>query len=84
MQSQGPSQRKSPKQGGVAHGGLHATLLDTAMGGAVVSSLDKEEWCATAQLDISCINAAKNECTLLCTGTMIRREVAPWRTSRVR
>jgi len=60
-------------KGGVAHGGLHATLLDTAMGGAVVSSLDREEWCATAQLDISYINAAKNECTLLCTGTVIRR-----------
>ena len=60
-------------KGGVAHGGLHATLLDTAMGGAVVSSLDKEEWCATAQLDISYINAAKNEWTLLCTATVIRR-----------
>ena len=30
--------------GGVAHGGLHATMLDTAMGGALVSTLPKEEW----------------------------------------
>ena len=32
--------------GGVAHGGLHATLLDTAMGGTLVTTLPKEEWCA--------------------------------------
>ncbi len=29
--------------GGVAHGGLHATLLDTAMGGTLVTTLPKEE-----------------------------------------
>ena len=39
--------------GGVAHGGIHATLLDSAMGGTLVSTLAKEEWCATAQIDIS-------------------------------
>ena len=44
--------------GGVAHGGLHATMLDTSMGGALVSTLLKEEWCATAQIDISYLNAA--------------------------
>ena len=33
--------------GGVAHGGLHATMLDTALGGALVSLIEKEEWCAT-------------------------------------
>ncbi|RZD51842.1 MAG: hypothetical protein CXT64_06285 [Methanobacteriota archaeon] len=32
-------------KGGVAHGGLHATMLDTALGGALVSALRKEEWC---------------------------------------
>ena len=41
--------------GGVAHGGVHATMLDTAMGGTLVSILAKEEWCATAQIDISCL-----------------------------
>ena len=28
--------------GGVAHGGLHATLLDTAMGGTLVTTLSKK------------------------------------------
>lgn len=60
-------------KGGVAHGGLQATLLDTAMGGATVSSLSEEEWCATAQLDISYINAAKVNSGLICTGTVLRR-----------
>ena len=44
--------------GGVAHGGLAATMLDTALGAALVSTLLKQEWCATAQLDISFLNAA--------------------------
>ena len=60
-------------KGGVAHGGLHATLLDTAMGGATVSSLSEEEWCATVQLDISYLNAAKVNSGLICTGTVLRR-----------
>ena len=38
--------------GGVAHGGIHATLLDSAMGGTLVSTLAEEEWGATAQIDI--------------------------------
>ena len=42
--------------GGVAHGGVHATMLDTAMGGTLVSILAKEEWCATAQIDLSLIH----------------------------
>ena len=33
---------------GVAHGGVHATLLDTSMGGTLVSIIEEEEWCATA------------------------------------
>ena len=60
-------------KGGVAHGGLHATLLDTAMGGATVSSLSEEEWCATVQLDISYLNAAKVNSGLICTGTVLKR-----------
>ena len=37
---------------GVAHGGVTASLLDTALGAAVVSGIKKEEWCATTQLSI--------------------------------
>ena len=43
---------KHLNMGGMAHGGVHATLLDTAMGGTLVSLISEEEWCATAQLDI--------------------------------
>ena len=37
---------------GVAHGGVVASLLDTALGAAVVSSIAKEEWCGTLELSI--------------------------------
>ena len=59
--------------GGVAHGGLHATMLDTALGGALVSMIKKEEWCATVQLDISYINPAYLGTRLLAEGNVIRR-----------
>ena len=36
----------------VAHGGVVASLLDTALGGAVVSAIEKEEWCGTLQLSV--------------------------------
>lgn len=38
--------------GGVVHGGVTATLLDSCMGGAVVSTLAEGEWCGTAELDL--------------------------------
>jgi acyl-CoA thioesterase len=59
--------------GGVAHGGLHATMLDTALGGALVSLIEKEEWCATTQLDISYINPAYSGTDLIAHGKVIRR-----------
>ena len=64
---------KHLNMGGVAHGGLHATILDTAMGGTLVSTLSNEEWCATAQLDISYLNAVKEGTRLLATAEVIRR-----------
>ena len=54
--------------GGVAHGGLHATMLDSALGGALVSMIEKEEWCATVQLDISYINPAYSGTDLIAHG----------------
>ena len=59
--------------GGVAHGGLHSTMLDSALGGALVSIIKKEEWCATAQLDISFLNAAKVGDNLIAEGKVLRR-----------
>lgn len=37
---------------GVAHGGVVASLLDTALGAAVVSSLTAEEWTGTLELSV--------------------------------
>ena len=37
---------------GVAHGGAVTSLLDSALGGAVVSGLAPEEWCATLQMSV--------------------------------
>ena len=37
---------------GVAHGGAVSSLLDTALGAAVVSGIAPEEWCATLELSI--------------------------------
>ena len=45
-------------KGGVAHGGIHMLLLDSALGSALVASLKVEEWCATAQLSTSFLAAA--------------------------
>jgi len=64
---------KHLNMGGMAHGGVHATLLDTAMGGTLVSTLNKKEWCATAQLDISYLNAVNEGDHLIATADVIRR-----------
>lgn len=37
---------------GVAHGGVAASLLDTALGAAVVSTLTPEEWTGTLELSV--------------------------------
>ena len=59
--------------GGVAHGGIHATLLDSAMGGTLGSTLAKEEWCATAQIDISYLNSVGVGERLIASGGVARR-----------
>jgi uncharacterized protein (TIGR00369 family) len=45
--------------GGVVHGGVTATLLDSCMGGAVVSTLAEGEWCGTAELDLKFLRWGK-------------------------
>src|SRR5216110_2130896 len=37
---------------GVAHGGVVLSLLDSAMGAAVISAIPKEWWCATTGLSV--------------------------------
>ena len=37
---------------GVAHGGVATSLLDAALGTAVVSAIGPEEWCGTMQISV--------------------------------
>ena len=60
-------------KGGVAHGGLYTMMLDSSLGGALVSTLKKDEWCATTQLVTSFIDAAKIGDSLTATGRIVRR-----------
>ena len=60
-------------KGGVAHGAMMTALLDMALGGALISLLLKEEWCATAQLSTSFIDVGKVGERLIATGKVIRK-----------
>ncbi|MBC8437683.1 MAG: PaaI family thioesterase [Euryarchaeota archaeon] len=60
-------------KGGVAHGALFTALLDTALGGALVSTLRKEAWCATAQLSVSFLEAGQVGVNLTGKGRVTRR-----------
>ena len=60
-------------KGGVAFGGLHASLLDSAMGAALVSTLKVSEWCATANLTINYLEASLPNVELIATGKIVRR-----------
>jgi uncharacterized protein (TIGR00369 family) len=57
---------------GVAHGGVVSSLLDSAMGAAVISAIPKEWWCATTALTIQFV-AGAHEGTLTATGKVVRR-----------
>jgi len=57
---------------GVAHGGVVSSLLDSAMGAAVISAIPKEWWCATTGLSIQFI-AGPREGALEATGKVVRR-----------
>lgn len=57
---------------GVAHGGVVTALLDSALGGAVVSAIPKEWWCATTSLYVQFIGGP-GDGTLTATGTVVKR-----------
>lgn len=57
---------------GVAHGGVLSSLLDTALGAAVISAIPKEWWCATTSLTIQYLDGAR-EGALTATGRVLRR-----------
>jgi len=58
---------------GVAHGGLYTLMLDMALGGSLVCTLKKEEWCATTQLNVSFINAARPNEKIIAEGLLKKR-----------
>jgi uncharacterized protein (TIGR00369 family) len=57
---------------GVAHGGVVSSLLDSAMGAAVISAIPPEWWCATTGLSIQFIAGARAG-TLTAEGRVERR-----------
>lgn len=57
----------------VVHGGVYATILDTAMGAAVVSLLQEGETTATTSLYVEFLRAARKGDTLSARGEVLRR-----------
>jgi uncharacterized protein (TIGR00369 family) len=58
---------------GVVHGGVYATILDTAMGASVVSLLTEGETTATTSLYVEFLRAAREGATLTAKGNVLRR-----------
>ena len=57
----------------VVHGGVYATILDTAMGAAVVSVLAEGETTATTSLYVEFLRAAREGDMLTARGEVLRR-----------
>ena len=57
----------------VVHGGVYATILDTAMGASVVSVLGPGETTATTSLYVEFLRAAREGETLTARGEVLRR-----------
>jgi len=58
---------------GAVHGGVYATILDTAMGGSVVSLLADGETAATTSLYVEFLRAAREGEVLTAVGRVLRR-----------
>src|SRR5579859_7141879 len=69
----GTVRRRHLNINGVVHGGVYATILDTAMGGAVVSVLDPGEVTATTSLYVEFLRPAQEGHTLRAVGRLVRR-----------
>ncbi len=70
---QGKVEHRHLNINGVVHGGVYATILDTAMGGAVVSLLREGETTATTSLYLEFLRAAREGDTLTARGDVLRR-----------
>jgi uncharacterized protein (TIGR00369 family) len=57
----------------VVHGGVYATILDTAMGGAVVTLLREQEVTATTSLYVEFLRPAREGQSLRAKGEVVRR-----------
>jgi len=57
---------------GVAHGGVVASLLDSALGAAVISAIPTEWWCATTSLTLQFLDGV-GEGRLVAVGRVVRR-----------
>jgi len=57
---------------GVAHGGVVASLLDSALGAAVISAIPSEWWCATTSLTLQFLDGV-GEGRLVAVGRVVRR-----------
>jgi acyl-CoA thioesterase len=57
----------------IVHGGVYATILDTAMGGAVISLLKDDEVTATTSLYVEFLRPAREGQTLRARGDVVRR-----------
>lgn len=60
-------------KGGTAFGGLHSSMLDAAMGAALVSTLKVEEWTATVNLTINYLEPSLTGAELTASGRITRR-----------
>jgi acyl-CoA thioesterase len=69
----GRVQRRHLNINGVVHGGVYATVLDTAMGGAVVSLLAAGEVTATTSLYVEFLRPARAGEELIARGQVVRR-----------
>jgi uncharacterized protein (TIGR00369 family) len=69
----GTVKRRHLNINGVVHGGVYATILDTAMGGGVVTTLREGEVTATTSLYIEFLRPAEQGATLRARGEVVRR-----------
>lgn len=69
----GKVQPKHLNINGVVHGGVYATVLDTAMGGAVVSMLGEGESTATTSLYVEFLRGARLGKELVGHAEVVRR-----------
>ena len=59
--------------GGIVHGGVLTALCDIALAGSLTDSLQKDEWCVTAELNVYFLNPAFPKDILFPYGRLIKR-----------